>query len=114
MFKVLLFLRALPTALLICGAAYGLSAQAQTQSGAHEVATASSDGGVIQSVEKTTKKAVNATKRTAKKVAKATSNAARRASGAVRHTGEKIGEKLPKGNEKSPVDEQGRSGDKTP
>ncbi len=110
MSKISLFVRTLPAALLIGAAACALSAQAQTRSGSREVDTASSDGGVVQSVEKTTKKAVNATKRTAKKVGKATSKAASRAAGAVRHTGEKIGKKLPKGNEKPPVDEQGRPG----
>jgi hypothetical protein len=110
MFKISLFFRTLPAALLIGAAAYGLPAQAQTQSGAHERASGSSGGSVVQSVEKTTKKAAKATKRTAKKVGKATSNAASRASGAVRHTGEKIAKKLPKGNEAPPVDAQGRPG----
>ncbi|MEO6972084.1 MAG: hypothetical protein ABI135_01485 [Rhodoferax sp.] len=112
MSRISLFLRTLPVALLVGAAACGLSAQAQTQSGAHEGATTSSDGGVVQGIEKTTKKAANATKRTAKKVGNATSKAASRASGAVRRTGEKIGKKLPKGHEAPPVDEQGRPGNK--
>jgi hypothetical protein len=114
MVKVSMFFRTLPLVLFVGAAAYGLSAQAQTRSGTREGATASSDGGVVQSVEKTTKKAVKATKRTAKKVGHATSNGASRAAGAVRHTGEKIGRKLPKGHEAPPVDEQGRPGNKGP
>ena len=113
MFKISSLLRTLPVTLLIGACACAMSVQAQAQSGSRDVAATSSDGGVVQSVEKTTRKVVKATKRTVKKVGKATSNAARRASGVIRHTGEKIGKKLPKGNEKPPVDEQGRPGNES-
>ena len=102
--------RNLAAILVIGAAAYGLSAHAQTQSGASDGAGSSSGGSVVQKVEKTTRKAANATKRTARKVGKATSKTASRAAGAVRHTGEKIGKKLPKGNAAPPIDEQGRPG----
>lgn len=114
MIKTALFFRAIPAALVVSAAAYGLAAHAQTQSGTNEGASTSSNNGVVQKVEKTTKKAVNATERTAKKVGKATSKTASRAAGAVRRTGEKIGKKLPKGNATPPVDEQGRPGNKAP
>ena len=110
MVKTSLFLRTIPAVLVMSAAAYGLTAHAQTQSGTHEGASTSSSNSVVQKVEKTTRKIGNATERTAKKVGKATNRAASRASGAVRRTGEKIGKKLPKGNAKPPVDEQGRPG----
>lgn len=105
-----LSLRTIAMALTMGAAAYGLTAHAQTHSGTNEGASTSSGSGVVQKVEKTTRKVGNATERTAKKIGKATDRAALRASGAVRHTGEKIARKLPKGNAKPPVDEQGRPG----
>lgn len=114
MIKTALFLRTIPAVLVMSAAAYGLTAHAQTQSGTNEGASSSSSNSVVQKVEKTAKKAVNATERTAKKVGRATSKTASRAAGAVRHTGEKIGKKLPKGSARPPVDEQGRPGNKAP
>lgn len=114
MIKTQSFLRTIPAMLIISAASYGLAAHAQTRSGANDGAATSANGGVVNGVEKTSKKAANATKRTARKVGKATNKAASRAAGAVRRTGEKIGEKLPKGNATPPVDEQGKPGNKAP
>ncbi|MDR3451480.1 MAG: hypothetical protein P4L96_01585 [Rhodoferax sp.] len=106
--------RTLSAILLIGGAAAcGLSAHAQAPSGANDGTGTSSGGGVIQKVEKTTKKAVNATERSARKVGHAVGKAASRAAGSVRRTGDKIGEKLPKGNHTPPSDARGPAGDKT-
>lgn len=109
---------ALCAILVVGAAACGLSAHAQSPADtSHE--GSSSSGGVVQKVERTTDKAVHATERTTMKVVHATKRttrkavrgtertagkvgsavgkAARHTAGALRRTGDRIGEKLPKG-----------------
>lgn len=110
--------RALLAVLVVGVATCGLSAHAQSPADAGHEDSASS-GGVVQKVERsadkavhaterttrkvvrgterTSRKAVHATERTAGKVGSAVGHAARHTAGALRRTGDKIGEKLPKG-----------------
>ena len=127
MIKIPNSLRMLSAILVIDAAACGLSVHAQSPSDSDHAQGASSSGGVVQKVEKTTDKAVHATERTTRKVVHATkrttrhavhatertggkvgnavSRTASRAAGSLRHTGEKIGKKLPKG-EPAPHDDR--------
>ncbi|WP_198971646.1 hypothetical protein [Xylophilus sp. ASV27] len=82
--------RALAAVLAVSAAAYGVAANAQTT----ETDPASKPG-VVEKTKELGHEAASATKRGAKKVGDATSNAASKSAAAVRHTGERIGSKLP-------------------
>jgi hypothetical protein len=83
-------IRTLSTVLALGAAAVSFSAFAQTAS-----TTEPAKEGIGQRTEDAAKRAGHATANGARKVGHATSNGVKKVAGGVRHTGEKIGSKLP-------------------